>query len=60
MILTAAQAFFACTDVPFQKDSKLETLNPSLLCKESEDFLRIMLMPSIGFIQFLFSEHSAL
>jgi hypothetical protein len=48
MIPTAAQAFFACTDVPFQKDCKLETLHPGLLCKASEDFMRIMLVPRIG------------
>jgi hypothetical protein len=47
----------SCSEVPFQEQSKPETLKPGLLCKMSKWFLRRMFKSSNDFIQFLFGEH---
>jgi hypothetical protein len=41
---------------PFQKRSKLETLNPGLLCKVSKGISRGMYKSRTDFIQFLFNQ----
>jgi hypothetical protein len=53
------KCLYSSIEVPSGKRSKFETLNPSLLCNESNGFLKRMFKPNTDFTQFPFSEHLA-